>query len=107
MGNATDAFAAMNAAVMTAFGQPVIYRPKGLSPLSTSAVVSFIHDSDEQGYSIDIARLQFDASAVPKPQNGDEVEIDGKTWTVRLDQGFDGDGTWWNVNAISSVRKKY
>ncbi|MBZ5625747.1 MAG: hypothetical protein LAQ69_44695 [Acidobacteriia bacterium] len=86
-----------NAAILAAFGQPVIYQQGAGDPFTVIGVLD--KRTDEQRHPDTVyARLfvALSAFSVP-PDHGDEVTIDGALYTVFEVQNDSAGGCWLSI----------
>ena len=86
-----------NAAILAAFGQPVIYQQSAGDPFTITGILD--KRTDEQRHPDTVyARLfvALSAFSVP-PDHGDEVTVDGALYTVFEIQNDSAGGCWLSI----------
>ena len=103
----SDAVRRMNDKVLAAFGEDAVYTPFGGTAKPVRAVQTQV-DLTVSGrkYGRPVAKIGVSGSDVPRPQDGDTVEMGGMKWTVRVD-GVDFQALlvegFWTVWATGST----
>jgi len=88
-----------NAAILTAFGQPVSYQQGAGAPFTVIGILDMRTDEQRQPDTV-YARLFVALSGFPvPPDHGDEVTIDGALYTVFEVLNDPAGGCWLSIRA--------